>query len=376
MNFSRSIGWPLAAGALIAAHRLRQHAHPRAAAEANRAVDGTGARARRRSQLRPAFRRRHVLRRRQARRGVLVRRARSAARREGDHARWRAAIRCSMKSTSSPRFPAARSRPPITRCSARKPSTATRRVSSITTPRQDLWNKVLKPSSWPRLAKPLVSRSDLEVEYFDQELFNGATVYDVMTRSPRVIVERDRPGARQAFRVHARAAERHLRGPENRAGGARGVRFGGDAYLFRAAGDAHFRRAMRLPAAGQRDRRCRSTPGTPTDRSAPSGCSRSSTPKKLPYLHLADGAFADNLGARAILDEVALGDTRDRRAAPQRLRARAPHAVHRGRCAHRLRRDLCAAAQSARHQEGHGCRGQRHGQSLQLRNHEPDALSA
>jgi hypothetical protein len=31
--------------------------------------------------------------------------------------------------------------------------------------------------------------------------------------------------------------------------------------------------------------------------------------EKFPYLHLADGAFADNLGARAILDEVALGDT-------------------------------------------------------------------
>jgi NTE family protein len=30
---------------------------------------------------------------------------------------------------------------------------------------------------------------------------------------------------------------------------------------------------------------------------------------KYPYLHLADGALADNLGARAILDEVALGDT-------------------------------------------------------------------
>jgi NTE family protein len=29
---------------------------------------------------------------------------------------------------------------------------------------------------------------------------------------------------------------------------------------------------------------------------------------KFPYLHLADGALADNLGARAILDEVALGD--------------------------------------------------------------------
>jgi NTE family protein len=31
--------------------------------------------------------------------------------------------------------------------------------------------------------------------------------------------------------------------------------------------------------------------------------------RNYPYLHLADGAFADNLGARAILDEVALGDT-------------------------------------------------------------------
>ena len=53
---------------------------------------------------------------------------------------------------------------------------------------KDLWHKVLKPSSWPRLAAPLVSRSDLEVEYFDQQLFDGATVNDVMTRSPRVIV--------------------------------------------------------------------------------------------------------------------------------------------------------------------------------------------
>ena len=33
-----------------------------------------------------------------------------------------------------------------------------------------------------------VSRSDLEVEYFDEELFGGATVHDVMTRSPRVII--------------------------------------------------------------------------------------------------------------------------------------------------------------------------------------------
>ena len=53
---------------------------------------------------------------------------------------------------------------------------------------KDLWRKVLAPANWSRLAKPLVSRSDLEVEYFDEELFSGATVYDVMTRSPRVII--------------------------------------------------------------------------------------------------------------------------------------------------------------------------------------------
>src|SRR5919109_2578788 len=53
---------------------------------------------------------------------------------------------------------------------------------------KDLWHEILKLSSWPQLAKTEVSRSDLEVEYFDRELFNGATVYDVMTRSPRVIV--------------------------------------------------------------------------------------------------------------------------------------------------------------------------------------------
>src|SRR5688572_6352112 len=53
---------------------------------------------------------------------------------------------------------------------------------------KDLWHKILAPNNWARLARPLVSRSDLEVEYFDQELFNGATVEDVMTRSPRVIV--------------------------------------------------------------------------------------------------------------------------------------------------------------------------------------------
>src|SRR5688500_1489194 len=35
---------------------------------------------------------------------------------------------------------------------------------------KDLWNKVLAPANWGRLADSEVSRSDLEVEYFDEEL--------------------------------------------------------------------------------------------------------------------------------------------------------------------------------------------------------------
>src|SRR5262245_14700046 len=53
---------------------------------------------------------------------------------------------------------------------------------------KDLWNKVLAPVNWGRLAKSQVSRSDLEVEYFDETLFGGATIDQVMTRSPRVMI--------------------------------------------------------------------------------------------------------------------------------------------------------------------------------------------
>jgi NTE family protein len=68
------------------------------------------------------------------------------------------------------------------------PSTATAPKFLDHDTEEDLWHKVLKPTNWPRLAKTEVSRSDLEVEYFDEQLFNGATVYDVMTRSPARII--------------------------------------------------------------------------------------------------------------------------------------------------------------------------------------------
>ena len=167
---------------------------------------------------------------------------------------------------------------------------------------------MLTPSSWPRLAKTQVSRSDLEVEYFDEELFNGATVYDVMTRSPRVIISatdlvRAKPFAFTREQLNGVCVD-----PKTRTGGARGVRLGRNAHLLRAAGDAQLRRAMRLPAA----RHHRRTTGSEDDVYRRERAERLRSfldSANYPYLHLADGAFADNLGARAILDEVALGDT-------------------------------------------------------------------
>jgi NTE family protein len=170
---------------------------------------------------------------------------------------------------------------------------------------KDLWHMVLKPSSWGRLADPLVSRSDLEVEYFDRELFNGASVYDVMTRSPRVIVTAtdlvrakpftftreqlngicvDPKSVPLARAVFSSAATPIYFAPlvmRSYAGGC-GYRPPDTVLEDEGAEDAYRReRAERL---------------------------QSFLDPKYPYLHLADGALADNLGARAILDEVALGD--------------------------------------------------------------------
>jgi len=173
---------------------------------------------------------------------------------------------------------------------------------------KDLWHKVLKPSSWPRLAKTLVSRSDLEVEYFDQELFNGATVYDLMTRSPRVIISatdlvRAKPFAFTREQLNGICVDPKTV-PVAR------------AVFASATTPIYFAPLVLRTYAGQ----CGYVP--------PESVSAESLKtldfyrreraerllsfldsEKFPYLHLADGAFADNLGARAILDEVALGDT-------------------------------------------------------------------
>ncbi|HEX5162401.1 MAG TPA: patatin-like phospholipase family protein [Steroidobacteraceae bacterium] len=173
---------------------------------------------------------------------------------------------------------------------------------------KDLWHKVLAPVNWGRLGNSLVSRSDLEVEYFDEKLFNGATVNDVMTRSPRVIITatdlvRAKPFAFTREQLNGICVD------------PRSVPVA-RAVFASAATPVYFAPLVMHNYAG----RCGYQPpdGLNLSSSDEEDAYRRERAERLvsfldstsyPYLHLADGAFADNLGARAILDEVALGDT-------------------------------------------------------------------
>jgi NTE family protein len=172
---------------------------------------------------------------------------------------------------------------------------------------KDLWHKVLKPASWAQLANDHVSRSDLEVEYFDQQLFKGATVHDVMTRSPRVIISatdlvRTKPFAFTREQLNGVCVD-----PKS-VPVARAV-------FASAATPVYFAPLVMRNFAGQ----CGYQPPDALELSGDSeDAYRKERAERLlsfldstnyPYLHLSDGAFADNLGARAILDEVTLGET-------------------------------------------------------------------
>ncbi len=173
---------------------------------------------------------------------------------------------------------------------------------------EDLWNTVLSPLNWARLARARVSRSDLAVEYFDRELFHGATVADVITRSPRIIMTatdlvRAKPFAFTREQMNsicvdpatvpvARAVFASAATPVYFAPLVMRSFAGGCGYRPPLSvgedvlnGDDHYRRERAERLLSYMDG------------------------ANYPYLHLADGALSDNLGARAILDEVALGDS-------------------------------------------------------------------
>ena len=172
---------------------------------------------------------------------------------------------------------------------------------------KDLWHKVLAPASWGRLARDEVSRSDLEVEYFDRELFRGASVYDVMTRSPRVIITATDLVRAKPFSFTREQLNGVCVDPRS-VPVARAV-------FASAATPIYFAPLVMQTFAGRCGYQPPEIAGVPLD-SIDDVYRRERAERLLsfldsehyPDLHLADGAFADNLGARAILDEVALGD--------------------------------------------------------------------
>ena len=219
----------------------------------------------------------------------------------------------------------------------------------------------------------LVSRSDLEVEYFDEELFNGATVYDVMTRSPRVIITatdlvRAKPFAFTREQLNGICVD-----PKS-VPVARAVFASAATPIYFAplvmrnfAGSCGYqppdivslgrgRRRRRLPARARRAAavvpRLARTTRTCTWPMAhwPTTSARAPSSTRWRSATSVTDALRRNGFSRARRMLFIVVDARtgfDRRYAQM--------------------------ARAARHQEGHGRGGQRHVQPLQLRDHEPDA---
>ncbi len=174
---------------------------------------------------------------------------------------------------------------------------------------KDLWNKVLAPANWGRLADSEVSRSDLEVEYFDEKLFNGATVHDVMTRAPRVIITATDLVRAKPFTFTREQMNGICVDPKT-VPVARAV-------FASAATPVYFAPLVMRNFAGGCGYQPPDTVNHASGDEEADAYRRERAERLLsfldstnyPYLHLSDGAFADNLGARAILDEVALGET-------------------------------------------------------------------
>jgi NTE family protein len=146
------------------------------------------------------------------------------------------------------------------------------------------------------------------VEYFDEQLFGDATIHDVMKRSPRVIITATDLVRAKPFEFTREQLNGVCVDPTS-VPVARAV-------FASAATPVYFAPLVMRSFAGQ----CGYQPpeflvsGT---NSREDVYRRERAERMLsfldsanyPYLHLSDGALTDNLGARAILDELELGET-------------------------------------------------------------------
>ena len=164
---------------------------------------------------------------------------------------------------------------------------------------------LLNPYNWVRLGSPFFSRSDLAAEYYDQYVFDGAKLGDMLTRKgPMVIINATEieQGTRIAFSqdVFDVICSDLTNFPVARACAASSaVPILLTAIVIKNyAGSCGYE----LPPALQEALEARSLP------SRQFNLANDILPfldrEKVPYLHLVDGGVADNLGLRVLLTRI------------------------------------------------------------------------
>ncbi len=183
----------------------------------------------------------------------------------------------------------------------------------------ELLHRALSPASWPKLASPDYGRSDLAAQYYDREVFGGATYAEVIAnqRRPFVVLNATdmSSGAQFPFIQDqfdllcsdlagvtlARAVASSSAFP----GGLTALTFrnyaGSCGYRqpswVQLAAEDHALRANRARSARAQNRLSLAATEPDAEPTAP--------PRPLrPYIHLTDGGVADNIGLRGPLDAI------------------------------------------------------------------------
>ena len=174
----------------------------------------------------------------------------------------------------------------------------------------DLIKLALSPASWLKLAAPAYGRSDLAAEFYDREVFAGATYADVIARNRRPFVILNATdmttGTRFPFiQDHFDLMCSDLAGvPLARAAAASSAFPGGlTALTFQNyAGTCQYRQPAWVQLAVE-DHASRVNPRR-TAR-AENRLSLAAEGPARPYIHLTDGGVADNIGLRGPLEAIA-----------------------------------------------------------------------
>lgn len=168
----------------------------------------------------------------------------------------------------------------------------------------------LSPASWLKLAAPAYGRSDLAAEFYDRELFGGATYADVLARNRRPFVILNATdmttGAQFPFiQDQFDLLCSDLAGVRLARAAAASSAFPGalTALTFRNyAGSCQYRQPAWVQPAAE-DHASRLNPRR-TAR-AELRLSLAAQGPARPYIHLTDGGVADNIGLRGPLEAIA-----------------------------------------------------------------------